>query len=583
MKLARKPGATSEIWQIFIEDSSSTTGAPLTGLTSGSSGLTCYFHRDNDTTPTAISLTTMTLGTFTSGGFAEIDSTNMPGWYQFCPTNASITTGAKSCGFHLKGATNMAPLPIEVDLGAQVDVTQWNSSTTPVSNINTIFNTDYASIYDTTNKAFTSKLGNFAMGGSSLALTTGAISSTSVTFSGAVAFQSTFAITGNLSVANGVTLTRSGSGNCVSITGGTGSGAHGISVTGGGTGGIAALFTATGDNPGVKMIGITGGAGINCQGGTSGPAGYFNGGVDGIACQAAGVGSAFALHSSGSGPAVYIANDSTGPAVQLQGGTSGGANAWGFQCDGGANRGAAIFRAGASATEAVVIVGITTSGANTGVKLNAGLTGTAGLHILGGATSGVAVQIATTSGNAVNIAPTAGHGIVSTGQGTSKHGALLTGSDTGTGDGFKCVAGVSGVGARLGSLAVTSTTVLSGTVTATDSGNDIRGISLVDGTITTNTFGGGATIPRCTLVDTTTTNTDMLTAVAVFSAQMTEGYAAAGAAQTLQQAIFEILAHLGQASIVGTVKTIKKRDGSTPAKTYNLNSATVPTSIAEAT
>ncbi len=128
MKLIRKVGATSQIFQIFIADSSSSTGAGLTGLTSGSSGLTAYYHRDTDTTATAISLVTMTVGTFTSSGFKEIDSTNMPGWYQFCPPNAALASGAASCGFHLKGATNMAPLPIEVDLDAQVDVALWNGT-----------------------------------------------------------------------------------------------------------------------------------------------------------------------------------------------------------------------------------------------------------------------------------------------------------------------------------------------------------------------------------------------------------------------------------------------------------------------
>lgn len=128
MKLLRKLGATSEIWQIFIADSSSTTGAGLTGLVFNTSSLVAYYHRDTDTTATAISLVTMTVGTFTSSGFKEIDATNMPGWYQFCPPNAAIASGAKSCAFHLKGATNMAPLPIEVDLDGQVDVTSWNGT-----------------------------------------------------------------------------------------------------------------------------------------------------------------------------------------------------------------------------------------------------------------------------------------------------------------------------------------------------------------------------------------------------------------------------------------------------------------------
>ena len=117
MKVVRHAGATSNILQIFIADSSSTTGAGLTGIVFNTSGLTAYYHRDGDTTATSIALVTMTVGTFTSSGFKEIDSTNMPGWYQFCPPDAAFSTG-KSVGFHLKGVTNMAPLPIEVDLWA---------------------------------------------------------------------------------------------------------------------------------------------------------------------------------------------------------------------------------------------------------------------------------------------------------------------------------------------------------------------------------------------------------------------------------------------------------------------------------
>lgn len=127
-KYSRKVGATSQIFQIFIADSSSTTGAGLTGLTNASSGLTAYFHRDTDTTATAISLVTMTVGTFTSSGFKEIDATNMPGWYQLCPPNTSLASGAANVGIHLKGATNMAPCPLEIDLDAQVDVTFWNGT-----------------------------------------------------------------------------------------------------------------------------------------------------------------------------------------------------------------------------------------------------------------------------------------------------------------------------------------------------------------------------------------------------------------------------------------------------------------------
>lgn len=132
MKLLKVAGATSEIWQVFVRDSSSTTGAGLTGLVFNSPSLTAYYHRDTDTTATAISLVTMTVGTYTSGGFREIDSTNMPGWYQFCPPNAALAAGSKSVGFLLKGATNMAAMPIEAQLTA-VDV---DSATAFVTSVN---------------------------------------------------------------------------------------------------------------------------------------------------------------------------------------------------------------------------------------------------------------------------------------------------------------------------------------------------------------------------------------------------------------------------------------------------------------
>lgn len=117
MKISRKAGTTSEILQIFIRDSSSTTGAGLTGLTNASSGLTAYYCRNDQNAPVSISVVSMTLGTYTSGGFKEIDSANMPGWYQFCPPNGVFTSG-RSAAIHLKGVTNMAPLPIEVEITA---------------------------------------------------------------------------------------------------------------------------------------------------------------------------------------------------------------------------------------------------------------------------------------------------------------------------------------------------------------------------------------------------------------------------------------------------------------------------------
>jgi len=72
-------------------------------------------------------------------------------------------------------------------------------------------------------------------------------------------------------------------------------------------------------------------------------------------------------------------------------------------------------------------------------------------------------------------------------------------------------------------------------------------------------------------------------ASAVLTTAMTESYAADGATRTLAQASYEVLAHLGESSIAGTTKTLKKVDGTTTAATFTLNDASTPTSITRAT
>lgn len=109
-------GATSQRLDIFIQDSSSTTGAGLTGLTNASGSLVCYYHRNRAATATQISLVSATVGTFTSSGFIAVDGTNMPGVYQLDPPDAAFAAGADSVTIMCKGATNMAPTVLEVQL-----------------------------------------------------------------------------------------------------------------------------------------------------------------------------------------------------------------------------------------------------------------------------------------------------------------------------------------------------------------------------------------------------------------------------------------------------------------------------------
>lgn len=73
-----------------------------------------------------------------------------------------------------------------------------------------------------------------------------------------------------------------------------------------------------------------------------------------------------------------------------------------------------------------------------------------------------------------------------------------------------------------------------------------------------------------------------VTLSAAGSAAFTESYAADGAAATLPQILYMILALLSEFSITGTTLTPKKLDGTTPAGTFTLNDATTPTAITRA-
>ena len=82
--------------QVFIQDTTSTSGAGLTGLVYNASGLAAYYYREGASASVAISLATQTLGTWGTGGFIVVDATNMPGVYQLGIPNLALASGAKS-------------------------------------------------------------------------------------------------------------------------------------------------------------------------------------------------------------------------------------------------------------------------------------------------------------------------------------------------------------------------------------------------------------------------------------------------------------------------------------------------------
>jgi hypothetical protein len=119
------PASTSQSVDLYL-------GA--TGLTFATSGLAAYYVR-NQSAPVAITLVTQTpTGAWTSGGFAEIDSSLVPGVYRLDVPNAAFSAGASDVTIVVRGAsgTNGAVLTVTLSSGgltaAQTASAVWGES-----------------------------------------------------------------------------------------------------------------------------------------------------------------------------------------------------------------------------------------------------------------------------------------------------------------------------------------------------------------------------------------------------------------------------------------------------------------------
>lgn len=120
-KLSVKPGSTDQIVLVFIQDSSSAAGAGLTGLAYDTANLVCYYARPGAAAAQLALATQTVTGAHSDGGFVEVDATNMPGVYRLDLSDAVVAAGVRSTVVMLKGAANMVPCPLEIDLDAEVD------------------------------------------------------------------------------------------------------------------------------------------------------------------------------------------------------------------------------------------------------------------------------------------------------------------------------------------------------------------------------------------------------------------------------------------------------------------------------
>ena len=104
------PGSTSQSIELYL-------GA--TGLTASTIGLTARYNRTR-TASVSIPLVARTIAqAWTSGGFAEVDATNMPGIYRLDLPDAALAAGADDVTIVVRGAsgTNGAVMTIKLSSG----------------------------------------------------------------------------------------------------------------------------------------------------------------------------------------------------------------------------------------------------------------------------------------------------------------------------------------------------------------------------------------------------------------------------------------------------------------------------------
>jgi len=119
MHLSIPAGTTSKIISFPVYDSSSTVGVTLPGLVYNTASLTAYYNRTGSTgSSVAIPLVTMTKGIWANCGLVSVDNTNMPGWYELGIPDAAIAAGCQQLQIMIRGAANMVPVCIEIELTA---------------------------------------------------------------------------------------------------------------------------------------------------------------------------------------------------------------------------------------------------------------------------------------------------------------------------------------------------------------------------------------------------------------------------------------------------------------------------------
>lgn len=479
MKLSILAGATSQSINIFVRDSSSSTGGGLTGLVYNTASLAAYYsHAGANATATVITLATLAAvnSAWSSGGFKEIDATNMPGWYRLDLPNAVLATSkGRSVALHLKGATNMAPTPIEIEL------TGWDNQDTVRGGMTSLPN------------AAAGANGGLPTGDASGRVDVSKIAGTSQTARdiGASVLLSSGTGTGQLDFTSGVVKANVTQNAGSAIT--SAAGIQEVKVASLATGAITAASIAADAITDAKVASDVTIASVT--GAVGSVTGNVGGNVTGSVGSVAPGGIASTSFAAGAITAAAIAADAIG-ASEL-------------------------------AADAVSEI----AGAVWDVTLAS--------HLTGG-----------TTGNALNAAGAAGDP-----WSTALPGAYSAGS-----------AGYI-IGTNVNAQASSLATAANLAVVAGYLDTEIAAIKAKTDNLPSDPADQSAVEAAIT---------------AALTLDLTEAYRADGSPGSVAELLYEIVAHLGESSISGTTKTIRKVNGSTTAATFTLDDATTPTSITRA-
>jgi len=386
--ISYKRGQGSVILRVKILNSSVTTGAGLTGLTSASAGLIISTIADNEATATAYTQagstieTIATLGTYaaptaTKCRFKEVDATNHPGVYEIQLADARLAVAsAKSLLVSISGATNCAETDAVIPLtdldpydglvqtewadGGRLDLLIDAIPTTAMRGTDSANTT----VPDAAGTASTLLTALESHGDSAWATAT-AVTADLTHIGGQ-------AISGNNATLKLKQLDIQNSAGSAVIAKSTGGNGHGLEIAGNGTG------------EGIYTLGGATGHGLYAQGGsTSG---------DGIRGTA----------QDGDGNGMYLEGDptsgGTGAGLRAKGGNFG----HGLYGSSGSNEGKGAYFVSVSG----IGMHCQGGGTNAGIYTEAGLSG-AGFQCQGGSVGGVGIRATAVAANAnaISLAP----------------------------------------------------------------------------------------------------------------------------------------------------------------------------------